>query len=175
MRNYLDESEINTRSKLGAIRYKKLDHLITIRDLLVNQIDFESQDYKDSTLESNRNNLKSAYDDFIKKYGFISNSANSSLISDLPDAGLLLSLENDYKGPVKVFEGLTPSGKKKYKIEKAEIAKPSAILSKRVIYKSNVPDRANDVDHALILSMTQKAVLIWAIWLVYVTQTKKAL
>lgn len=156
VRNYLDESEINTRSKLGAIRYKKLDHLITIRDLLVNQIDFESQDYKDSTLESNRNNLKSAYDDFIKKYGFISNSANSSLISDLPDAGLLLSLENDYKGPVKVFEGLTPSGKKKYKIEKAEIAKPSAILSKRVIYKSNVPDRANDVDHALILSMTQK-------------------
>lgn len=156
VRNYVDESDINSRSKLGAIRLKKLDQLISIRDLLLTQIDFESKDYKDSIIENNRIELKAAYDDFVKKHSFISSSANSTLISDLPDAGLLLSLEYDYKGPIKVFDGLTPSGKKKYKVQKPETAKQSAILSKRVIYKANVPDRANDVDHALILSMTQK-------------------
>lgn len=155
-RSYVDESEINARSKLGANRLKKLDDLISIRDLLVEQIDIESKDYADDLIEANRLKLKAAYDRFVKKHGFINNGSNSALISDLPDAGLLFSLEYDYKGPVKVFDGLTPSGKKKYKIQKPESAKESAILSKRVIYKSNLPDRANDIEHALILSMTQK-------------------
>lgn len=156
IRNYVDESDINTRSKLGLNRFNKLDQLITIRDLLLKQIDLESSDYKDEIIEENREILKTAYDRFVKKFSFISCGSNSTLISDLPDAGLMLSLEYDYKAPVKVFDGLTATGKKKYTIQKPEQAKQSAILSKRVIFKSNVPDKANDLDHALILSMTQK-------------------
>lgn len=155
-RNYVDISAINARSKLGENRLNKLDQLISIRDLLLDQIEYESSDFKDSIIENNRTKLKTAYDLFVKKHNFISSSSNTTLISDLPDAGLLLSLECDYKSPVKLFDGLTASGKKKYKISSPESANESAILNKRVIYKSNVPDVATDLEHALMLSMTQK-------------------
>lgn len=154
--SYVDLAEISSRSKLGETRLNKLEQLVTIRDLLLRQIDLESLDATAELMESNRLALKNEYQKFVKKHGFISSLSNSALITDLPDAGLLLSLEYDYKAPVKVFDGMTAAGKKKYKVTKPESAKEAAILNQRVIFKSNVPDQANDAEHALILSMTQK-------------------
>jgi N12 class adenine-specific DNA methylase len=153
---YVDLQDINPRSKLGENRLNKLEQLVDIRDLLLEQIKRESEEYADQKIEENRSLLKAAYDKFVKKHGYINNSSNTTLITDLPDAGLLLSLEFDYKNAVKVANGFTESGKQRYITTKPESAKQSAILNKRVIYKTCIPTKAENLDHALSLSMTQK-------------------
>ncbi|AMW80568.1 hypothetical protein AMD27_16760 (plasmid) [Acinetobacter sp. TGL-Y2] len=155
-KNFVDESEISSRSKLGLVRLKKLDLLIDIRDLLLLQIEAESNDYPDSKIEENRVNLKKAYDKFVKRNGYINNPSTVSLINELPDAGLLLSLEYEYRKPVKEFVRTTDDGKKVYKTISPEHAEQSAILNQRVIYKSKMPDSAESCEHGLLLSLTHR-------------------
>ncbi|WP_411688752.1 Eco57I restriction-modification methylase domain-containing protein [Acinetobacter indicus] len=155
-KNFIDPANIGPRSKLGKTRFKKLQLLIAIRDCLITQLSLESNDADQTEIEANRENLIKQYDHFYKKFGYINSSSNLALINDLPDAGLLLALENDYKKPVKEFAGYLPTGKPDYKIVKEEKATKAAIFSQRVIFKTIRPVKADNPSHALSLSLSYR-------------------
>lgn len=155
-KNFINVTDIGIRSKLGKTRFSKLKLLIDLRDCLNEQLRFESENYSEFDIEENRNILNTKYDLFRKKFGYINASSNQSLISDLPDAGLIFALESDYKKPVNEFDGYLPNGKPKFKIIKEESANKSAILSQRVIFKNVRPVRADSPAHALSLSLSYR-------------------
>lgn len=155
-RKFIDPEDIGVRSKLGKTRFKKLQLLVEIRDCLNAQLELESNDADIESIETNREELNNKYDLFYKKFGFINSSSNLALINDLPDAGLLLALENEYKKPVKEFVGYLPTGKQEFKILKPESASKAAIFEQRVIFKNIRPTKADSPEHALSLSLSYR-------------------
>lgn len=155
-KHFVDPDDIGVRSKLGKTRFKKLQLLVQIRDCLNEQLKLESNDAPINSIEDNRKLLNDVYNLFFKKFGYINSSSNLALINDLPDAGLLLALENDYKKAVKEFTGYLPSGKQNFKILKPETASKAAIFEQRVIFKNIRPTHADSPEHALSLSLSYR-------------------
>lgn len=153
-RKFIDIADIGIRSKLGKTRFEKLKLLVILRDCLTAQLSLESNNAHIDDIEANRLELNAKYDRFFKKYGYINSSANMALIGDLPDAGLLLSLEMDYKKEMREYLGVDEAGKKMHRIIKPESAVKSAIFNQRVIFKNERPTRAESPDHALSLSLS---------------------
>lgn len=155
-KKFIDQEDIGVRSKLGKTRFKKLQLLVEIRDCLNIQLELESNDADLESIEANRKDLNDKYNLFLKKFGYINSSSNLALISDLPDAGLLLALENEYKKAVKEFVGFLPTGKQEFKILKPESATKAAIFEQRVIFKNIRPTKADNPEHALSLSLSYR-------------------
>lgn len=155
-KKFINPKDIGVRSKLGKTRFKKLQSLVEIRDCLNKQLKLETNDAPIESIEDNRKDLNIKYDQFFKKYSYINSSSNIVLISDLPDAGLLLALENEYKKPVKEFVGYLPTGKQKYKILKHESATKAAIFKQRVIFRNIRLTKADNPEHALSLSLSYR-------------------
>lgn len=155
-KQFIEIDEIGVRSKLGKTRMKKLELLVDLRECLNQQLKLESNDCSIDEIESNRIILNTKYDNFLKKFGYINASSTLSLINDLPDAGLLLALEDDYKKPVKEFVGYLPTGKQNYRTVQDENAAKAAIFRQRVIFKQIRPNKAVDCAHALSLSLSYK-------------------
>ena len=153
---FISDDQINARSKLGKTRFDKLNRLIQLRDHLNNQLILESQDAPELKIENNRLLLNKLYESFVKKYSFINAKTNATLIGDLPDAGLILALESEYKKAVTEFSGYTTAGKKLFRTLKPESAEKAAILNQRVIFKQVKPTSAETPEEALTLSMSYK-------------------
>lgn len=154
-RQYIDIDAIAAGSKLGPVKLDKLNRLIDLRDTLKVQLDYELSDHDD--IEANRAVLCRMYDAFVKKYSFINSPANVALLNELPDCALMLSLEESYTKASKVVDGLTASGRKRFKTTRKESAKKAAILSQRVVYKTVIATHADTIEDGLALSMSHRA------------------
>lgn len=154
-RKYFAPENISSTSKLGKVKLDKLNHLINLRDCLKTQLNYELEDHPE--IENNRESLHAMYKAFVKKHGFINTPANVTLLNEMPDCALMLSLEESYTKPTKVLDGLTASGNKKFKITRKESAKQAAILTQRVVFKTVISDHADTPQDALALSMSHRA------------------
>lgn len=155
VRKYFAPEDISATSKLGKVKLDKLNRLIDLRDCLKVQLNYELEDHPE--IESNRQSLNAMYQAFVKKHSFINTPANVTLLNEMPDCALMLSLEESYTKPTKVLDGFTASGKKKFKITRKESAKQAAILSQRVVFKTVIADHADTPQDALALSMAHRA------------------
>ncbi len=144
------DSDIPKTLRLGETAFKKMKDLISMRDLLVNQIDLEVSRATPEQMEANRAELRNAYKAFTDKYGFISDQKNASIISDMPDEGLLMSLEMSYKPEV------TAAKAKSTGMPAAPAsAKPAAILSRPVAIPPAAKDVADSAADGLAISLSE--------------------
>lgn len=133
---YYRENSIMRRMSYSGTPLARITEMCKIRDLTRKLIDAQAMDKHENIIRAIQLELNEEYDDFIGKYGNLSNSANERVFRDDSDYPLLCSLE--------VFNENT----KEY--EKADM------FSKRTI-RPNVPITSvdNAVD-ALKVSLSQR-------------------
>jgi len=133
---FANESDIPSGLRLGADGFAKLQKLVAIRELYVEQINLETNSASTGPMEANRTKLRAAYEAFVAAHGFISEQKNATIISEMPDEGLMLSLELKFRPAVTlaaaVKRGIKPS---------AARAEQNAILTRAVAIP---PERKND-------------------------------
>lgn len=148
------ESDIPKTMLLGETKYAKMKALISLRDLLVKQIDLEVGRSPIEQMENSRGELREAYEAFVREHGFISDAKNAAIVADMPDEGLLMSLETGYRPEVTEKKakatGMAPS--------KAS-AKPAAILSRPVAIPPAVMDHAETAVDALAIVLSESGAI----------------
>ena len=148
------ESDIPKTMLLGENKFAKMKALISLRDLLVKQIDLEVSRASVEQMENNRGELREAYEAFVREHGYISDAKNAAIVSDMPDEGLLMSLETGYRPEVTEKKakatGMAPS--------KAS-AKPAAILSRPVAIPPAVIDHAETAVDALAIVLSESGAI----------------
>ncbi len=103
---YFRENDVLKKQDLSGKKLERMKGLIetseTLRELIAAERDSGFSDYEVEKISSLMTKLNNVYDNFVKKYGFLSESANKSLFSEDDTAPLLLALEDkDEKGNVK--------------------------------------------------------------------------
>ena len=73
---------------------KRIKGMLDIRDAYRNLANYLQQGLKASEIKKARNTLNTAYDNFVKEYGYINNPTNKRAIDSDPDSYSILSLEN---------------------------------------------------------------------------------
>ena len=145
---YKKPSDVPSSLRLGDAGFKKIKALIEIRDLLVGQIDLEVSRASSEQMEANRTELRNAYEAFVKKFGYI--SENAGVVSDMPDEGLLMSLETGYRPEI------TEAKAKSTGMAAApSFAKPAAILSRPVAIPPAAIDHADTPSDALAIVLSE--------------------
>ncbi|MGE0383403.1 MAG: PLxRFG domain-containing protein [Gammaproteobacteria bacterium] len=125
--------------------------MIRLRDLLRDQMRMERLGKaSDAEMEVHRKKLKSAYDAFVKEYGFLNSQVNRRTFFNDTEAQLLFALEREYD------RGLSKSSKA-VREEGAEPREPSAkkadILSRRVLFPPPEVLNVTTAKDALIASL----------------------
>jgi N12 class adenine-specific DNA methylase len=147
---YANEAEIPASLLLGEAKYGRLKQLVTLRDHLVNQLNLEAEDAPAAAIEANRAKLSGAYRQFVDAHGFISESANSALVANMPDGALVQALEASYRPAISKAKadriGEQP---------RAASAKPAPILSQRVVTKYEPPLTADTEADALAITLAE--------------------
>ncbi len=116
-------------------RAERITGMLDIRDAVNEVFAIQINNGSDDELESAQANLNTVYDQFLKKHGRLSDSANSRVIKLDPDAQLLLALEQ--------------INKKTNQIEKA------AVFSKRTVRSTITKDTAETSQEALLTSLNE--------------------
>ena len=78
---------------MSATAENRIKGMISIRDSVRNLIELQTEDYPDSDIKAEQDNLNKLYDDFTKKYGLINSRANTSAFSQDSSFSLLSALE----------------------------------------------------------------------------------
>ncbi|MBV5329434.1 MAG: hypothetical protein JZU65_17720, partial [Chlorobium sp.] len=147
---FTKESDIPASLRMGQLSFDKLKYLSTIRDFLMKQINLEMNDEPDAVIESNRTELKKKYDEFVGKYGLISDSKNAKVVSEMPDEGRIMSLEHSFK------KGISKLVAEKTRVKPREAtAKQAAILSERVAFKPKLIETADSPGDAVLISLAE--------------------
>ncbi|MCY0916227.1 DNA translocase FtsK [Massilia antarctica] len=147
---FASEADIPTGMLLGQTKFDRLKQLVNLRDLLKEQLSMEAENAPVAAIEANRGALKAAYDGFVTAHGFISEPANSSLVSNMPDGALVQALEFGYRPAIsaaraaRIREKVRPS-----------TAEPAPILSKRVIVPYEAPTSADTMADAVAINMAE--------------------
>lgn len=144
------ESDIPKSLLLGETKFAKMKDLISMRDLFVKQIDLEVGRAAPEVMEANRADLRDAYQAFVNKYGFISDQKNAAIISDMPDEGLLMSLELSYKPEVTAAKAASTG----MPASQAS-ARPAAILSRPVAIPPADKTSAESAVDGLAISLSE--------------------
>lgn len=122
----------------------RIKGMITLRDTLKSLLNAEKDLHSDNEeVEKIRKELNILYDDFIKKYGYLSNEVNFNLFIEDPESALVFSLEKDYQ-----------KANKNAEIE--ESAKKSDVFFERVIALYQEPKHANSAEDALNICVNFK-------------------
>ena len=121
--------------------YKRIVGLCKVKDELRNVFDIQLRDGSDEELENAQKRLSDEYDIFVKRYGYINDSANARVFDSDPDYYLLTSIEN--------------------KISKDEendkpIYVKGDVFTKRTIRKSKNITSAEDAEQALRYSLNNR-------------------
>ena len=114
---------------------ERIAGMLGIRDAAKALQNAQQQGLKDTEVKKARVALNKAYDDFVKKYGFINAQSNKNAIMDDPDRYSILALEN-----------WNPDTKK---------ATKSDIFTKNTIAPNRTVTSAKDVAEGLIVSVNQ--------------------
>lgn len=147
---YENEADIPAGLRLGESKFERLKKLVTIRDLFMAQINLEVSRADKKPMEAHREKLRRAYDAFVKDHGYISENRNASIVSEMPDEGLLLSLESDFRPAITAAKAKA-SGVK----QAPATAKPSAILSRPVAVPPEAASSAASAADALAISLSE--------------------
>lgn len=111
--------------------------MIKIRDCVRKLIEYQTEDYDDSTIRAEQKRLNDLYDNFSKKYGLINSRANNNAFSDDSSYCLLCSLE--------VLD------------ENGDFIRKADMFSKRTIKQRSTITSVDTAAEALALSLAEKA------------------
>lgn len=131
---YRENSIMRAKSNEGIIA-ERIKGLIKVRGALSELIDKQCQDVEDYEIEPYTDKLNKVYDDFVKKYGYLSNSANKNAFGDDSEYPLLTALEE-------------------YNEETKEYSKRD-IFYKRTIHPYKEITHTETAEEALIVSLNQ--------------------
>lgn len=129
---------------LPDIKGKKLERikgLIQIRDALREVIVGQTRNASDAELKKSQAALNKAYDDFVKKFGFIHNKGNKLAFVSDPDYPALLALE-DYN-------------------ESTKTATKADIFTKRTIGTYTPVEKTDNAKEALLVSLNEYGAISW--------------
>lgn len=131
-----------------------MKQLVTIRDLLLDQINLEIGTAPVAQMEGNRTKLREAYEAFVKEHGYLSDPKNAGIVSEMPDEGLILSLETKYKRAVSKAKAKATGMP-----EAPSSAQPAAILSRPVAIPPVRTNHADTIQDALAISLAETGVI----------------
>lgn len=131
---YRENSIMRAKSNDGIVA-ERIKGLIKVREALSELIDKQCQDVEDYEVEPYTDKLNKVYDDFVKKYGYLSNSANKNAFGDDSEYPLLTALEE-------------------YNEETKEYSKRD-IFYKRTIHTYKEITHTETAEEALIASLNQ--------------------
>ena len=131
---YRENSVMREKSNDGIIA-ERIKGLIKVRETLSELIDKQCQDVEDYEIEPYTEKLNKVYDDFVKKYGYLSNNANKNAFGDDSEYPLLTALE-EYNEETKEY-------------------KKRDIFYKRTIQPYKEITHTETADEALIASLNQ--------------------
>lgn len=112
---------------------EKLQHFIALRDTFNTLIELEQSEVldSDSNLISQRAKLNTAYNNFVKKFGYLNNRSNISVFKEDVELNKILALEKNYT------KAISKESAKKQGVEpRAESAQKAIIFSTRTIKPS---------------------------------------
>jgi len=144
------ESDVPDGLRLGAKPFAVMKQLINIRDLMVEQINLETNSASVDAMEGNRKKLRDAYNAFVKDHGYISEKANAGIVAHMPDEGLLLSLESNFKREVTEAKAKRTGMK-----ASPPTAQPAAILSRPVGIPPARAEHAETIGDALAIALSE--------------------
>lgn len=117
---------------------ERIKGMIEVRDSLKKVFDIQLYDGTDEELEVAQDILNDTYDKFVKKYGYLNDSANIRAFNDDPDCYLLTSIEDDYKENNKT------------------LYKKGIVFYERTIRKTNEILKADNSIEALTISLNER-------------------
>ena len=123
---------------------KRIIGMCKVKDALRKVFDIQLTDGSDLELEQAQEKLNQEYDNFIKRYGYINDSANGRAFDNDPDYYLLTSIENKVSKDDEDIEDDKP------KYEKGDV------FTKRTIRKSKVITSAENAEEALRYSLNSR-------------------
>lgn len=91
---YFRENSIMTKMTLSQTAKSRICGMIAVRESVRNLIEYQTEDYPDTTIELEQLHLNQIYDSFIEKYGLINSQSNKRVFRDDSSYYLLCSLEN---------------------------------------------------------------------------------
>lgn len=147
---FQNEADIPKGLRIGDGPLEKLKSLVGIRELFLKQISLETSSAPVKDMEANRKELNKGYDSFVKKYGFISEPKNAAIISEMPDEGLILSLESKFKREVTAAKAKATGMK-----QAPASAEKSAILLRPVGIPAARIDHADTIGDAIAVSLSE--------------------
>lgn len=90
---YFRENSVMTPRQVSATAKNRIKGMVEIRESVRRLIDLEINDYPDTYIQAEQENLNFLYDKFTAKYGVINSRANTSAFSDDSSFPLLSALE----------------------------------------------------------------------------------
>ena len=145
-----NESDVPDSLRLGPSKFERMKRLIGIRDVLVEQINLEVNAASVDAMEGNRAKLRKAYESFVKEYGYISEPKNANVVSEMPNEGLLRSLEPKFKREVTAAKAKATGMK-----QSPASAEPAAILTRPVGIPPARKEHAETIGDALAIAMSE--------------------
>lgn len=133
---YFRENSIMTKMKFSQTAKNRICGMIAIRESVRTLIEYQTEDYPDTTIELEQLNLNQLYDSFTEKYGLINSRSNKRAFREDSSYYLLCSLEN-----------LNEDGTLKSKAD---------MFTKRTIGRKAVVTHADTPNEALLLSLRER-------------------
>ena len=90
---YYRENSVMIPMELSVTAANRIKGMIGIRDNVRQLIEYQTEDYPDSAIQSEQQKLNKLYDSFVKKYGIINSRANKFVFRSDNSFCLLTSLE----------------------------------------------------------------------------------
>jgi N12 class adenine-specific DNA methylase len=126
--------------------------MIQLRELLRKQMRLERDPRAtEQAIETNRAKLNTAYDKFVKSYGFVNSTTNRSVFNEDTESALVQALEFDYDA------GVTEAKAKSSGLEeKPASAVKADILERRVLFPPSDTLNVETAKDALLASLNEK-------------------
>ncbi len=134
---YFRENSRMNRVELPKATEDRVKGMVAIRDCVRKLIDLQLNEYSDSDIQSEQFKLNRLYDDFTKKFGLISSTANSRAFAEDSSYHLLTSLE--------VLN------------EQGELERKADMFTKRTIKQKAQIESVDTASEALAVSISEKA------------------
>lgn len=144
------DTQWTEKQSLGETRLNRIKGMMNLRKLAYSLIEAERFDLSD--IETQRRALNKAYDAFVEKFGYISETANSSLMAE--DVKIESGLESSFKPAITAARAKVLGGKPK----KAHAVKAS-LLKERVYYPQKDIVTAENARDGYNISLSEKGKL----------------
>jgi hypothetical protein len=139
----------------SVMQVAKAKKLIGLRDLILKQIDIETNESStDEEVAANRKDLNSAYDAFVKTYGSLNEDKND-LIDDDPEWPLVAAMEDVKQGSETLVYKSGPRKGQKYTKVATQYIKGFP-LKQRFAYPRQMPGKAESIEDAVSISVNYK-------------------